>query len=140
MKKLFLLMALFATTAFVACSDDDDNTQINLEELVGTWRYMHSVGYEIDGSAKDEWDEDMTNAQIYFVFNADRTGSYKEMDSSESIDYSVSSNNKLTVRYTQSGDPQTFTIKELTASTLKLEYHEKGDGWEEYELKTFSRQ
>lgn len=76
MKKLFLLMALFATTAFVACSDDDDNTQINLEELVGTWRYMHSVGYEIDGSAKDEWDEDMTNAQIYFVFNADKTGSY----------------------------------------------------------------
>ncbi len=43
----------------------------------------------------------------------------KEMDSSESIDYSVSSNNKLTIRYTQSGDPQTFTIKELTVSTLK---------------------
>ena len=38
MKKLFLLMALFATTVFVACSDDDDNAQINLEELVGTWR------------------------------------------------------------------------------------------------------
>lgn len=74
MKKLFLLMALFATTVFVACSDDDDNAQINLEELVGTWRYMHSVGYEIDGNAKDEWDEDMTNAQIYFVFNADKTG------------------------------------------------------------------
>ena len=92
MKKLFLLMALFATTVFVACSDDDDNAQINLEELVGTWRYMHSVGYEIDGNAKDEWDEDMTNAQIYFVFNADKTGFYKEMDSSESIDYSVSSN------------------------------------------------
>ena len=64
MKKLFLLMALFATTAFVACSDDDDNTQINLEELVGTWRYMHSVGYEIDGSTKDEWDEDMRDGFI----------------------------------------------------------------------------
>lgn len=48
MKKLFLLVALFATTAFVACSDDDDKVQINLDELVGTWRYTHSVGYEID--------------------------------------------------------------------------------------------
>lgn len=141
MKKLFLLVALFATTAFVACSDDDDKVQINLDELVGTWRYTHSVGYEIDegGGVKDEWNEDMNDAQIYFVFNSDNTGSYKEMDSSESIDYSVSSNNKLTVRYSQYGDPQTFTIKELTASTLKLEYHEKGDGWEEYELKTFSK-
>ena len=127
MKKLFLLVALFATTAFVACSDDDDKVQIN------------SVGYEIDEGVKDEWNEDMNDAQIYFVFNSDNTGSYKEMDSSESIDYSVSSNNKLTVRYSQYGDPQTFTITELTASTLKLEYHEKGDGWEEYELKTFSK-
>ena len=98
MKKLFLLVALFATTAFVACSDDDDKVQINLDELVGTWRYTHSVGYEIDeGGVKDEWNEDMNDAQIYFVFNSDNTGSYKEMDSSESIDYSVSSNNKLTV-------------------------------------------
>ena len=113
--------------------------QVNLDELVGTWRYTHSVGYEIDEGVKDEWNEDMNDAQIYFVFNSDNTGSYKEMDSSESIDYSVSSNNKLTVRYTQYGDPQTFTITELTASTLKLEYHEKGDGWEEYELKTFSK-
>lgn len=107
--------------------------------LVGTWRYTHSVGYEIDEGVKDEWNEDMNDAQIYFVFNSDNTGSYKEMDSSESIDYSVSSNKKLTVRYSQYGDPQTFTIKELTASTLKLEYHEKGDNWEEYELKTFSK-
>lgn len=133
-------MAVFATTAFVACSKDDDNAQINLEELVGTWHYVHSVGYEIDGSIINEWDRDVTYTQIYFVFNADRTGSYKESYSSESIDYSVSSNYKLTVRYTHFGDPQTFTIKELTASTLKLEYHEKGDGWEEYELKTFSKQ
>lgn len=139
MKKLFLLVALFATTAFVACSDDDDKVQINLDELVGTWRYTHSVGYEIDEGVKDEWNENMNNAQIYFVFNSDNTGSYKEMDSSESIDYSVSSNNKLTVRYSQYGDPQTFTITELTASILKLEYHEKGEGWEEYELKTFSK-
>ena len=139
MKKLFLLVILFATTAFVACSDDDDKVQINLDELVGTWRYTHSVGYEIDEGIKDDWNEDMNDAQIYFIFNSDNTGSYKEMDSSESIDYSVSSNNKLTVRYSQYGDPQTFTITELTASTLKLEYHEKGDDWEEYELKTFSK-
>lgn len=139
MKKLFLLVTLFATTAFVACSDDDDKVQINLDELVGTWRYTHSVGYEIDEGIKDDWNEDMNDAQIYFIFNSDNTGSYKEMDSSESIDYSVSSNNKLTVRYSQYGDPQTFTITELTASTLKLEYHEKGDDWEEYELKTFSK-
>ena len=139
MKKLFLLVTLFATTAFVACSDDDDKVQINLDELVETWRYTHSVGYEIDEGIKDDWNEDMNDAQIYFIFNSDNTGSYKEMDSSESIDYSVSSNNKLTVRYSQYGDPQTFTITELTASTLKLEYHEKGDDWEEYELKTFSK-
>lgn len=139
MKKLFLLAVLFATTAFIACSDDDDKVQVNLDELVGTWRYTHSVGYEIDEGVKDEWNEDMNDAQIYFVFNSNNTGSYKEMDSSESIDYSVSSNNKLTVRYSQFGDPQTFTITELTASTLKLEYHEKGDDWEEYELKTFSK-
>lgn len=110
---------------------------MNLSERGVT--HIPSVMKSTRGGVKDEWNEDMNDAQIYFVFNSDNTESYKEMDSSESIDYSVSSNNKLTVRYSQYGDPQTFTIKELTASTLKLEYHEKGDGWEEYELKTFSK-
>lgn len=140
MKKLFLFAAtFFVAISFNACSDDDKDDNINPEQIVGTWHYTYSVGYEIDNGVKDEWDENMTNAKIYFVFNSDKTGVYKEMDSSENIDYSISSNNKLTVRYSQSGDPQTFTILKLTASTLELEYHERGDGWEEYELKTFNK-
>lgn len=65
MKKLFLLAGLFATTAFIACSDDkDDNKDAS---IVGTWQLVRTYGYEVD----QEYDSDDTDDQEFWTFNAD---------------------------------------------------------------------
>ena len=117
MKKLFLLAVLFATTAFIACSDDkDDNKDAS---IVGTWQLVRTYGYEVD----QEYDSDDTDDQEFWTFNADgATGIINWRDgSNDKMPFTYSVNEKkLTLKLEEDTTPTNYTITTLTAKDLTV--------------------
>ena len=122
MKKLFLLAVLFATTAFIACSDDkDDNKDAS---IVGTWQLVRTYGYEVD----QEYDSDDTDDQEFWTFNADgATGIINWRDgSNDKMPFTYSVNEKkLTLKLEEDTTPTDYTITTLTAKELAIYIKEK---------------
>ena len=122
MKKLFLLAVLFATTAFIACSDDkDDNKDAS---IVGTWQLVRTYGYDVD----QEFDSDDTDDQEYWTFNADgATGIINWRDgSNDKMPFTYSINEKkLTLKFEEDTTPTNYTITTLTAKELAIYIKEK---------------
>ena len=122
MKKLFLLAVLFATTDFIACSDDkDDNKDAS---IVGTWQLVRTYGYEVD----QEYDSDDTDDQEFWTFNADgATGIINWRDgSNDKMPFTYSVNEKkLTLKLEEDTTPTDYTITTLTAKELAIYIKEK---------------
>ena len=56
MKKYLFMIALLASMfSFSACSDDDD--EIDVKQLEGTWGLIRDEGYEYDEDGKDSWND-----------------------------------------------------------------------------------
>ncbi|MDD3036382.1 hypothetical protein [Bacteroides sp.] len=57
MKKYLFMIALMASVfSFSACSDDDD--EIDVKQLEGTWITTHDEGYSYDEEGKHPWNFD----------------------------------------------------------------------------------
>lgn len=122
---MFLIVAaLFAAVSFNACSDDDDNN-VDAGSIVGTWKFMREVGYEIVDGDREDFD-DMINDDIRYIFNENGTGrisrqsAYKNDD--ESFTWSMSGN-QLTMTRKMAN---TYTVKKLTSTEMVLHYYYKG--------------
>ncbi len=119
-----LLMVLCAVN-FTACSDDDENDKVVIEEanLIGkwqsTWEKIHKVenGKEVVTS-----DEAYTNG--LWEFKADGTCIESRVDGryTENNRWSLK-NNKLTISY-DDGYSDILTINELTANKLVLAFED----------------
>ena len=146
MKKLNYLwmlgLLMFAAVNFCACSSDDDGPGSS-SELVGLWE-----GVSVEGSFKyagetEEFEEELDDIRIRF--NSDGTcESYEYYGGSWSFVSEATweyKNGKLYTTYEEDGDMITdaVPVKELTSSRLVLEYHEKDEDWESYEVMTFKK-
>lgn len=147
MKKLFLIVAaMFAAVSFSACSDDDD---FDVANIVGTWKYVREVGYEISDGEREDYDETI-NSDMRYVFNEDGTGKLTEKEDGYFHDdrpftWAASGSSQLTISFTNvSNGEQTYTILKLTSSEMQLHYHNKkldehGRDLEENFTKYFTR-
>lgn len=143
MKKLFLIVAaLFAAVSFNACSDDDDNN-VDLNQLYGTWQEVRSYGYALENGKKvDTWDEDEADDNLYYTFYENGRACYSA--SSHDIHY-TQSGNKLVLTFTNGRETFTctWTIEELTATQMVATEYSSGseDGMfiEEYDTMVFKR-
>ena len=52
------IVAIIMSVNFVACSDDDDD--IDVSQLEGTWGLVHDTGWEESDGDKDSWDDTHT--------------------------------------------------------------------------------
>ena len=129
-----LLMVLCAVN-FTACSDDDENDKVVIEEanLIGkwqsTWEKIHKVE---NGKGVVTSDEAYTNG--LWEFKADGTCIESRVDGgyTENNRWSLK-NNKLTISY-DDGYSDVLTINELTANKLVLAFEDwdsTDDGGEE---------
>ena len=59
------LIAIIMSVNFVACSDDDDD--IDVSQLEGTWGLMHDTGWEESDGDKDSWDDTHTPNTVSYT-------------------------------------------------------------------------
>ena len=52
------IVAIIMSVNFAACSDDDDD--IDVSQLEGTWGLVHDTGWEESDGDKDSWDDTHT--------------------------------------------------------------------------------
>ena len=121
-KLLFFAAALFAAVSFSACSDDDN---FDAGSIVGTWKYVREVGYEISDGEREDYDETI-NHPMHYTFNENGSGKLSEYGSDDTFTWSMSGGNQLTISFTDESDrEQTYTIVKLTSSEMQLFYHIK---------------
>ncbi|WP_297806819.1 lipocalin family protein [uncultured Alistipes sp.] len=122
-KLLFFAAALFAAVSFSACSDDDN---FDAGSIVGTWKYVREVGYEISHGEREDYDETI-NHQMLYTFNENGSGKLSEYGSDDNtFTWSMSGGNQLTISFTDEIDrARTYTIVKLTSSEMQLFYHIK---------------
>lgn len=129
----YLLVAVLCL-GFASCSDDDDD--YDPAELVGTWQWVRSEGWEINDEGKRvPFDEDYTEDLDFYVFNADNTGYYywggNPANVNDDFTWSLKGN-KITISY---GEPYSGYIVELNKNRVVVEY-----SWEdEYTKDTYIR-
>lgn len=111
------MLALFATTAFIGCSDDGDDNKISPGLIVGKWQLTRVVGYELMEGSKDEWDEDSTADNEIMVFNADGTGVMMDNEGDTYV-FSYSLFEDILVITDDEQDKTSFTITKLTSSEM----------------------
>ena len=142
MKRLNYFVALFGLLSvmalgFSACSDDDDD--VDISALYGTWELIHSKGYEIWDGERESWDEDITSDydkdRITFEEDGTVTG-YEYYNGTwhvyESASFTVSGN-QLRI------NGEAVTILGLSATRLVLAYSYKDGDEEEYSEDTYKK-
>lgn len=80
--KFLVTMAIAALClGFYSCSDDNDNSNANPSEVVGTWQRTHLI-YKSTNSNHPEWNEtedrDETGAEAPFRRTIDKDGTFNE--------------------------------------------------------------
>ena len=72
------IVAIIMSVNFVACSDDDDD--IDVSQLEGTWGLVHDTGWEESDGDKDSWDD--THTCLLYTSPSPRDLSTSRMPSS----------------------------------------------------------
>ena len=119
MKKTILLFA-FLTFSLFSCSssNDNNNSSIDANQLVGTWLLENA---KLDGEEVGSSDEARFTSKgrvFYTYYNFGTNG----QDITENADYSLNGNT-ITVTYDDAepgNENDTFQILELTSSKLKV--------------------
>lgn len=133
--KLFLLM-LVTSVIFFNCSKETNC----VNNIVGDWVVASMTTEDSTGNAQNMLDNNVTYSLNFTKYNTnvqDEKGtvtsvftvSFNGMDSSETNvdEYMISDDCGALIIFPSSGPPNdTFTIKDLTATTGVLEYDEQG--------------
>ncbi|MCH5310361.1 MAG: lipocalin family protein [Prevotella sp.] len=114
MKKIYsmmmMLLMMVAALSFTACSSDDDDNETSDVSICGTWKCV-SANY-------GQWDNpDGTKEGDILYMNEDHT--YKIVGSNNETGTWTLNGNKLMCDVS-GGIPWTYTVTQLTASTLSF--------------------
>ena len=143
------VIAIMLSVNFVACSDDDED--LDVAQLEGTWGLTNDEGYEIYEGERDSWNDkyDPSNPtadceKMVIAKIADNTYSVTHYDYynnqwnlSETEKFTLDGNNLIPV----DGDTEFSSVKLLVANSSQLVIEQKGtdeDG-EYYNKKTYKR-
>lgn len=138
------ILALTAIICFAITSCESDNSYKS-ENMIGTWKVVHTKGYVIEDGEKQEWNESVDNDSDYFRFRLmeDQTADILEYDSFsqdwETVDTAKWSlnGNTLKVQDEETGGGLSFKIVSQNKMTLK-NYNREGN-WEFSEIITFEK-
>ncbi|MDD3458738.1 MAG: lipocalin family protein [Weeksellaceae bacterium] len=131
----YLSIVLLTFGLFTSCSSDDDSGSGSFnEQILGKWAYSQA-GMVIEGQeVLENWEHLCASKKDHSEFTSNGKVISTEYDSDctefdvETLNYSISGD-KLTVSE-EGGMTQTFTIKTLNSSTLKLTLTEEFEGVE----------
>lgn len=118
-------MILFV--GFTACSDDDDDYQFSMKNLIGTWVLERHTAYiKEDGEITEEWDHNPVTYIMEIIFYNDGVAElgYDGRFNDEEWSYK---NGKLTLTDSEEEYVMNYTIIELNAQKMVLKEVYKGD-------------
>ena len=142
-QKIFVLMMVAITSAvsFTSCGDDDDDPQFSDDRIVGTWQFVHDIGWiKENGDIVEEYDEDCDEL-VMIEFTSSGTFIHTDDDGADRGIYKLDGE-KLLMRY-HDGEVVRWNVKQLDDNTLQMEWSEIYGGNDveiiEYHLCTFRR-
>jgi hypothetical protein len=136
MKKLVLLFV--ASLSLLSCNKDDNTTQPTAEaSIVGSWEFFKEGTLENGQEILDVYDHDCSNNKDYteFASNGVVKDHYFNTSCTETIDSSTWTKNGSIL--TLFGE--TYTITELSATTLKVQFSETLNGVTTTYISVFTR-
>ena len=109
-----LLMVVLCLN-FTACSDDDDD--IDVSQLEGTWGLVHSAGWELcsEETEKDEWDDSYDPYNLSNESDSEKLVIKKLTDNT----YSVAAYYYYDSEWQMDGSSQTLTLNGNTLTVSK---------------------
>lgn len=133
----YLLVAVLCL-GFASCSSDDDEINISSEDIIGTWEHTYSKGYRINktDAGRVEWDLD--RGDTFFVFNDNNTGNREDPSFSDVFSWKLETN-KIIFQFSAWSEPDTYTIKSLTADKLIFEEMEDTESYYYYSIETYTK-
>jgi hypothetical protein len=141
MKKILLFVtAIFITTSFFACSDDDKNEE---NSIVGKWEYTHLTGYDNGVIVVDKDIPKDDEPMHYLTFNSNGTWTeeYPNSGHTSKGTYSISGD-KLTKIYHDDKDDgytEQSVIEMMNSTTLNIIDIDEEDGYDGKEIRTYKR-
>ena len=141
MKKILLLVtAIFITTSFLACSDDDKNEE---KSIVGRWEYTHLTGYDNGVIVVDKDIPKDDEPMHYLTFNSNGawTEEYPNSGHTSKGTYSISGEKLTKIYHDDKDDGYTEQcVFEMTNSTtLNIIDIDEEDGYNGKEVRTYKR-
>ena len=143
------IVAIIMSVNFVACSDDDDD--IDVSQLEGTWGLVHDTGWEESDGDKDSWDDThipnnpccMDCSKLVIKKISDNTYSvdsyyYNHSDWTYEGNQTISINgNTVTINKTNTASgffesDENTTIEYLTSDKLALRFKNENTETEKY--------
>lgn len=140
------MMIVALSAGFASCSDDDE-TDFDAANLVGTWEATYSEGWEKDTDYPEDdatwngtWDkiEDNSEMSSRMQFNADGTGAdIYEHDDDDNFTWNLKGT-QLSRTYLEYG---TMAVKvlELTETKAVVEFSYKEKEFDHYEKTTYTK-
>ena len=129
MKKLFVLAAAVLALTAVSCSKDNVSKD-DVSKLYGSWKAEKAVLYDVDSGESYPYTEDFGITTITF-----EAGGKGSMRGYENSDFTYSFSNSTIVMSAEFGGESykvTYTVVELSSSTLVLRQYENDNPEEDY--------
>lgn len=141
MKKILLFVtAIFITTSFLSCSDDDKNEE---KSIVGRWEYTHLTGYDNGVIVVDKDIPKDDEPMHYLTFNSNGTWTeeYPNSGHTSKGTYSISGEKLTKIYHDDKDDGYTEqSVFEMTNSTtLNIIDIDEEDGYNGKEVRTYKR-
>ena len=148
-KFLYLIGIILISGLLVSCdkdSEDEKNETEDISFLIGTWQHVSNSGWIKQGGYVDEWNNSSGEEGSRIIFNEDGTCKFYMYEDGAFVEDAFGTweykSGKICVW--DSDAESVWTVKDLSASTLTMEMHEKETEndvvtYEFYEIDTYRK-
>ena len=167
MKKYFyaalaLLVAMTASTALVACGDDDDEGNGIDSRIIGTWRSSISEGWEyennvlvwhwkdlneytvrsyeiIDGKETGKYEDETLDEPEFEIVTFKADGTFEVSDEDEDVEYGTYTTANGNIIFIIPGEGPEAGTYQFKNNQLLIKFVDEDDEWREEEVSYFDR-